>query len=443
MLIQSRIMNKETTGSILKIGMIAFLMVMFMAVAASADVDSGSVEIVNESGANDIFDSIQAAINAAEDGDTIVVNEGTYKESLSITKEGLTIQGMDQDNVIIDASDKSGYAISVEASNVSLESFTLVGTGDQTHGYGIKVGPESNGILIYDISVKDSQRTAIDLHGVSDALVKDVHVFGVASGNGIAVTDSEDVVIDGAVTDSNAWGGIALYTSGNYVDAGIRNIAIINCLFSNEQNGIYLHDSADAGENAFVDISIIDNAFNNNSIQISTINKDKIPSYVSDINFNDLAEENTFDLSVVVLDEESKIKVPVIFSSIQDAIGAAEAGDTIEVSEGTYNDDLTIDKASLTIRSLSGPAETTIMGATVKVAADDVTIDGFTIDNEGGERVVGPGSTSNTTIKNNVLVNSMRGIQGDWYGIPADLTILNNVFKRSMGLLELRVCLIY
>ena len=427
-------MNKETTGSILKIGMIAFLMVMFMALAAAADSDNGSVEIVNESGANDKFDSIQAAINAAEAGDTIVVHEGTYKESLSITKEGLTIQGMDQDNVIIDASDKSGYAISVKASNVSLESFTLIGTGDQTHGYGIKVGPESNGILIYDISVKDSQRTAIDLHGVSDVLVKDVHVFGVASGNGIAVTDSEDIAIDGAVTYSNAWGGIALYTSGNYADVGVRNITIINCLFSNEQNGIYLHDSADAGENAFIDISIIDNTFKNNSIQISTINKDKIPSYVSDINFNDLAEENTFDLSVVVLDEESKIKVPVIFSSIQDAIGAAEAGDTIEVSEGMYNDDLTIDKASLTIRSLSGPAETTIMGATVKIAADDVTIDGFTIDNEGGERVVGPGSTSNTTIKNNVLVNSMRGIQGDWYGIPGDLTILNNVFKTQYGI---------
>lgn len=71
--------------------------------------------------------------------------------------------------------------------------------------------------------------------------------------------------------------------------------------------------------------------------------------------------------------------------TIQAAINAANAGDTILVSDGTYPESFTINKA-LTLQSVNGNAVTTIelqktptyLGG-IMVQASDVTIDGFTI----------------------------------------------------------------
>jgi nitrous oxidase accessory protein NosD len=75
------------------------------------------------------------------------------------------------------------------------------------------------------------------------------------------------------------------------------------------------------------------------------------------------------------------------YHTIQTAINEANAGDTILVGPGTYNESLTIDK-SVTLRSAKGAAETTLDGDhssenyyMVKIKADNVTLDGFTITN--------------------------------------------------------------
>jgi len=82
----------------------------------------------------------------------------------------------------------------------------------------------------------------------------------------------------------------------------------------------------------------------------------------------------------------SILAVPGDYSTIQAAIDAAVTGDTVEVSDGTYNEDLTIAKA-ITVQSVNGPDTTTINGSGVAmtsvVAISAGSIHGFTIRNGG------------------------------------------------------------
>jgi PKD repeat protein len=82
--------------------------------------------------------------------------------------------------------------------------------------------------------------------------------------------------------------------------------------------------------------------------------------------------------------KEPAFYVPDDYSTIQAAVDAASAGDTIIVREGTYYEKVVVDK-SLTIKSSSGSPEYTIVDAVdpyadvFSVTADHVNISGFTV----------------------------------------------------------------
>lgn len=82
------------------------------------------------------------------------------------------------------------------------------------------------------------------------------------------------------------------------------------------------------------------------------------------------------------------INVPDDFPSIQAAIDAAGAGDTIYVSRGTYYENVNVNK-QLNIYSTDGPSVTTVVASDPKddvfeVTSNNVAIDGFTV--TGAER---------------------------------------------------------
>jgi len=135
----------------------------------------------------DDYTTIQAALDASVDGDTVFVKKGTYYENPTVYKP-ITLMGEDMDSTIINA----GKGLTVKRDNVTVAGFTINGTGpavgllggngislqssycnisnnkiaNATHG--LKLFTSKNNIITANIfeSIKDS--AAIQLNSASD-----------------------------------------------------------------------------------------------------------------------------------------------------------------------------------------------------------------------------------------------------------------------------------
>lgn len=161
------------------------------------------------------------------------------------------------------------------------------------------------------------------------------------------------------------------------------------------------------------------------------------------------------------------IYVPDDYLTIQEAVDAASAGDTIIVRDGTYNENIKVNK-HLTIQSENGADKTVVKAANssdhvFKVTADYVNISGFTIiDAKGWFRRLNGGAVfsskaginlvgNNCNIANNIFSNNTYGIylsysnnsciinnkylNNSWLGIRLwksnNNTIINNVYSKE------------
>ena len=99
------------------------------------------------------YPTIQQAINAAADGDTVFVKNGIYNETLMINKT-LSLIGEDRDLTILDAQKSHSPAITIQGSNILVINFTLGNTayGPATSKYWSPTPGEGTGITIFAVS---------------------------------------------------------------------------------------------------------------------------------------------------------------------------------------------------------------------------------------------------------------------------------------------------
>ena len=83
----------------------------------------GPTIYVNKSGSGGAYTSIQAAVDAANNGNTIYVFSGTYYEEVWVYKR-LTLIGHDRDTTIIDGGG-DGNVLFVDQDNTRIEGFTV------------------------------------------------------------------------------------------------------------------------------------------------------------------------------------------------------------------------------------------------------------------------------------------------------------------------------
>ncbi|AKB36755.1 cell surface protein [Methanosarcina siciliae C2J] len=121
------------------------------------------------------------------------------------------------------------------------------------------------------------------------------------------------------------------------------------------------------------------------------------------------------------------------YTTIQAAVDNASPGDTIIVYPGTYTEVIDVDVANLTIRSLSGNPDDTIVRTfspshNFKVIANNVTISGFNITGEGYYTGVFITGVSGVNIINNKFSGNDCAIQMESSG---GCNLINNTVSDS------------
>lgn len=204
----------------------------------SANADSTSVTVSPS-------ESIQAAINNATAGDTILVSAGMYNESLQINKS-ISLIGEDRDRTIINGQNNQ-FIVSIMAENVTIQGFTIECTLNLDPSSGIYMFPSKGSTISNDI-VENSQQ------GITLASSNNNTISGNIITNtqqGIAFSNSLDNSVSDNVITANSQGGILLTASSNNLFSG-------NIISNNYGNngGIYMYAS---GGNVFSGNTFADN----------------------------------------------------------------------------------------------------------------------------------------------------------------------------------------
>ena len=106
---------------------------------------------------------------------------------------------------------------------------------------------------------------------------------------------------------------------------------------------------------------------------------------------------------------QRKIVVPDDYSTIQEAINAASAGDVIHVKAGTYFENVVVNKS---LSLIGEDKETTVIdggqaGTVIRVIASNVTVTGFKIQNSGKFDVgISIEESSHVNVTDNIAINN-------------------------------------
>ncbi len=243
-------------------------------------------------GENEIYTSIQDAIDNSSAGYRIIVYNGTYNENLIINHQ-LDLFGEDKSNTKI-IGDGTDDTIKINAQNVHISHFTVENSGSTLDNALIRVN-ESNSVVTDNVLTDG-------YHGI--ILNNCTHIIydnGIDNNNGDGVilnnSDNNDISYN-TISDNN--NGISLYLSENnyihnntainsntihgiFINSSCNsNVIQDNNISNNVRNGVYLNDYCDS--NSLVNNWVYSNSgsgitlenCSSNTIKSNTINSNTL-----------------------------------------------------------------------------------------------------------------------------------------------------------------------
>ena len=182
--------------------------------------------------------TIQAAVNNATDGDTIIVSSGTYIENVDVSQANITIESeFGPDFTIVQANNSNDHVFHVTADNVTINGFNATG---------------ATGLGISGIYLDGVQNNVISDNNLSNNWFG-LYLFSFCDNN----------TLSNNTANSNNRGGIYLYSfcnnntltnntasdntwRGIYILESSNNLLSNNTANSNNGNGILLHQSSNS-----------------------------------------------------------------------------------------------------------------------------------------------------------------------------------------------------
>jgi hypothetical protein len=404
------------------------LCLVFLTLAAEA-------QQVTNTNTNAVFTTIQAAIDAPAtlDNHTLVVSAGTYTEAINISK-----------------------ALTITGPNAGVPGTTVRGTEAILSDGSINVS--SSGTVILDgfhIYQTNGTSTAILLGGSATATIKNSKIERVANTAGQGVIAIEISSGSGAKTIQNnlftgstsggLFSGHKTWNNGLYVNAATSTIAILGNTFENIRSAVNVDDynaGVNMSGNSFkvngTDISFggssptagaqtlgsndfvfpADGIINLSNVS-TTFRLDMSSSTFGGAPFSTLSLDNLFLVEARMYHRGRNSRKGLVYyvsgneyvapslTSIQSAVDYGSPGDIINIDNGTYNEDISINTSSLTLQGRSG-AGTIIKGLyagaanTVLIAATNVTLKRLTITRDYQDWF---GSTKNQGVNINAAAN--------------------------------------
>ena len=184
---------------------------------SNTEIHITGIHILDNSGGQD-YTSIQAAINAAKNGDTVVVAAGTYIENVVVNKS-INLVGAGAGVTIVRGSNPHDHVFNVSINNVNISGFTVKRAKSEYDYYfagiylnGVKYVTISNNTAMYNeygIYLQASSSNTLTNNTASNNKLQGIHL-----------NSSNNNMLSGNNASSNIWAGIVLRHSSNNTLSG-------------------------------------------------------------------------------------------------------------------------------------------------------------------------------------------------------------------------------
>ncbi len=206
------------------------------------------------------YSSIQAAIDAAKDGDLVEVGSGTYDENLVVNKS-ITLKGVDTgEGAAVVNAQGSGSAVVLKADGIVLEGLYITSAGPHPSA-GIEIISDDN--LISKCQVWNCKHWGIYLKGGSTNNTVSECISSNNGNDGVMIYMSPGNFFTDNIVGNNGDNGVQIMESDNSVVYG-------SVLGNNTNSGVYVNSS----QNAMVMNNII--AYNSRGVQLISSGIDRI-----------------------------------------------------------------------------------------------------------------------------------------------------------------------
>jgi parallel beta-helix repeat protein len=226
---------------------IAFLMLLLLpsaAVLLSSQLvvvkgDTSIIRVPND------FRTIQEAINAAENGSTILVNGGVYHENLTIGKT-LNLLGANKENTIIEGSNNTD-GVTITADSVVVNGFTV-----SNNALGIGLNHSDGSTVSGNIVTLNKYAGIALLQSENNTVSGNIVSFnedltpGLTTGEGIVLESSgENTISDNTITESVGSGLSFEQGSNNNTIFGntIQQIVLFGLFIDSSENNTFFHNN--------------------------------------------------------------------------------------------------------------------------------------------------------------------------------------------------------